>query len=171
MKLQCKKHIWNIHLEKLNWLPINQRFKQGVMNTVFEFVQNKCSSYLNEIFRPTENIRTNTRNSCLKPYFSKTSTGRSSLSYIGHAEFQKLWRKPKTWILSNIIQNTTIWMISLWSIVEFDYALAIIKTIFFSLNKWFFIFFSCFTLIKVLQWKKRLFPCSVLFLLHCLFSH
>ena len=79
-----------MYLEKLNWPPTNQRFKQGVTTTVFKFVQNKCSSFLNEIFRPTENIRTNTKNSYLKSHFSRTSTGQSSLSYIGHEEFQKL---------------------------------------------------------------------------------
>ena len=28
LKLKCRKHISNEHLQKLNWLPINQRFKQ-----------------------------------------------------------------------------------------------------------------------------------------------
>ena len=32
------------------------------MSMVFKFVKNKCQSYINEIFRPAENIRINTRN-------------------------------------------------------------------------------------------------------------
>ena len=63
LKLQCREHISNEHFQKLNWLPINQRFKQCVTCTVFKFVQNKCSAYMNDIFRPAENIRINTRNS------------------------------------------------------------------------------------------------------------
>ena len=35
-------------------------------STVFKFVQNKCTAYMNEVFRPAENIRINTRKSCLK---------------------------------------------------------------------------------------------------------
>ena len=107
-KLNCRKYILNEHFEKLNWLSTNQRFKQGVIHTVF-----KCPAYMNEIFMPTENTRISTRNSCLKAYFSKTNTVQNGLSYIGHAEFQKFWGKRKTWILSNIRWNSTIWMISL----------------------------------------------------------
>ena len=63
LKLQCREHISNEHFQKLNWLPINQRFRQCVTSTVFKFVQNKCPVYMNEVFRPAENIRINTRNS------------------------------------------------------------------------------------------------------------
>ena len=43
--------------------------------------------YINEGFRPTENMRINTRNSFLKLNrpFRKTSTGQKGLSYIGLA--------------------------------------------------------------------------------------
>ena len=112
-ELNCRKYILNEHFEKLNWLSTNQRFKQGVTHTVF-----KCPAYMNKIFMPTENTRTNTRNSCLKAYFSKTNTVQNGLSYIGHAEFQKFWGRRKTWILVNIRWNTTIWMISLTQIYE-----------------------------------------------------
>ena len=87
LKLQCREHISNEHLQKLNCLPINQRFKQCVTSTIFIFAQNKCPAYTNENFRPAENIRINTRNSSLKLRhpFRKTSTGENDLSYIGPA--------------------------------------------------------------------------------------
>ena len=66
LKLQCREHISNEHFHKLNRLQINQRFKQCVTSTVFKFVQNKYPTYMNEFFRPAENIRINTRNSDLK---------------------------------------------------------------------------------------------------------
>ena len=66
LKLQSREHISNEHFQKLNWLPINQRFQQCVTSTVFKFVQNKCPAYMNEVFRPAENMRINTRNSFLK---------------------------------------------------------------------------------------------------------
>ena len=73
LKLQCRKNISNEHFQKLNWPPINQRFKECVTSTVFKFVQNKCPAYMNEVFRSTENIRKNTKNNYLKvkPSFSK----------------------------------------------------------------------------------------------------
>ena len=46
LKLQCREHISNEHFHKLNWLPINQSFKQCVPSTVFTFVQNKCPAYM-----------------------------------------------------------------------------------------------------------------------------
>ena len=66
LELQYREHISNEHFQKLNWLPINQRFKQCVTSTIFKFFQNKCPVYMNEVFRPTENIRINTRNSYLE---------------------------------------------------------------------------------------------------------
>ena len=81
-KTNALKFAWNYNVkniyqtnissnQKLNWPPINQRFKQCVTSTVFKFVQRKCPAYVNEVFRPAENIRINTRNSYLKPSFSK----------------------------------------------------------------------------------------------------
>ena len=87
LKLQCWEHISNEQLQKLKWLPINQRFKQCVTSTIFKFVQNKCLAYMNELFRLAENIKINTRNRYLKfsHPFRKTSTRQNSLSYIGPA--------------------------------------------------------------------------------------
>ena len=94
LKLQYREHISNEHFQKLNWLPINQRFKQCVTSIVFKFVQNKCSAYVNEVFSSAENIRINARNSYLElshPFW-KTSTGQNGLSLLGllfGTEFQK----------------------------------------------------------------------------------
>ena len=77
---------------KLNWLAINQRFKQWVPSIVFRFVQNKCPAYMNEVFRPVENIRINTRNSYLKfnHPFRKTSTRKNELFYTGPAIWNRI---------------------------------------------------------------------------------
>ena len=91
LKLQCREHISNEHFQKLNWLPTNQRFKQCVISTVFKFVQSKWPTYMNEVFRPAENIRINTRNSYLKLShpFRKASTGQNDLTYIGPGYFEQ----------------------------------------------------------------------------------
>ena len=92
LKLQSREHISNEPFDKLNWLPINQRFQQCVTSAVFKFVQNKCPAYMNEVFRPTENMRINTRNRFLKLNhpFRKTSTGQKGLSYIGPAIWNRI---------------------------------------------------------------------------------
>ena len=47
---------------------------------------------MNEVFRPSENMRINTRNSYLKLNhpFRKTSTGQMGLSYIGSAIWNRI---------------------------------------------------------------------------------
>ena len=118
LKLQSREHISNVHFHKMNWLPINQRFQQCAMSTVFKFVQNKCPVYMNEAFRLAENLRINTRNSFLKlNHFEKTVLDKRIcliLDLLFGTEFQKLLGKPEIWLLS----NTTIWMISLILIYE-----------------------------------------------------
>ena len=106
-KLQSRNiyHISSEHFHKLNWLPINKRFQQCVTSTVFKFVKNKCPAWINEVFRPAENMRINTRNGFLKlnhPFW-KTSTGQKDLDLLFGTEFQKLLKIiPEIWILSNI---------------------------------------------------------------------
>ena len=57
-----------------------------------EICSKKCPAYMNEVFRLTENIRINTRNSFLKLShpFKKTSTGQKGLSYIGPAIWNRI---------------------------------------------------------------------------------
>ena len=47
---------------------------------------------MNEVFRPAENTKIITRNSCLKLNhpFRKTSIGQNGLSYIGHAIWNRI---------------------------------------------------------------------------------
>ena len=83
LELKSRKHISNEDFHKLNWLPINQKFKQCVTSRVFKFVQNKCLAYMNEVSRLAENMTMNTKNSFLKlnHSFQKTSTGQKGLPY------------------------------------------------------------------------------------------
>ena len=78
-------NISNKHFQKLNQLPINQRFKQNINTAVFKLVQSESPSSVK--FSDQLKISITTRNSYLKlgDPFRKTSTGQSSLSYIGPA--------------------------------------------------------------------------------------
>ena len=94
---------------------------------------------MNEVFRPAENMRINTRNSFLKlnhPFW-KTSTGQKGLSYIGPAIWNRIpeiikktrnlntfKHKMKHYYLNDLSNP------NLWNVGRFDYALAIIKNIF-----------------------------------------
>lgn len=41
VKLECRQHILNEHLEKLKWTLLNQKFKQCAISTALTFAQNK----------------------------------------------------------------------------------------------------------------------------------
>ena len=121
MNIYWRTRIWNEHFEKLN-------------STVFKLIQNKCPSYMNEVFRPTENIRINTRNSYLKlnhPFW-KTITRQNGLSYyIGTAVWNRILEILKKAKNLNTFKYkmkhyclTTISNLYLWNI---DYALIMIR--------------------------------------------
>ena len=163
LKLQCRKHISIIHFQTLNWLPINQQFKQCGTFTVFKFVQNKCPAYMNEVFRSTEKVRINTGNSYLKLShpFRNTSTGQNDLSYVfGPAICNRIpeilkktkhlntfKHKMKHYYL-NDLSNPVLWNIS-----GFDHVLATMKIILLFIKQIFLHFFCCLTLIEGPQWK------------------
>ena len=92
LKLQCREdmNISNKHFQRLNQLPINQRFKQYVNTAVFKLVQSESPSSVK--FSDQLKISITTRNSYLKlgDPFRKTSTGQSSLSYIGPAFWDRI---------------------------------------------------------------------------------
>ena len=85
-------NVYQMNTKKLNWLPINHSFKQYVTSAVFKFVQNKYPAYMSEVFRPSENMRINARNSYLKLNypFRKTSTGQNVFCCIGPAIWSRI---------------------------------------------------------------------------------
>ena len=52
----------NEHFKRLNWLPMNQRFKQCVSSAGSRYIQNNCPAYMNEVL----GLAGNTRNSSIK---------------------------------------------------------------------------------------------------------
>ena len=53
-------HISHKEFEILNCLPVTKRFNQCINSIVFEYVDNQCPNYLNEVFQtaPENNIQT-----------------------------------------------------------------------------------------------------------------
>ena len=51
LNLDKMAHISQNEFEKLNWLPISNRINQCILSTIFEFVNDMGSNYLNEVFQ------------------------------------------------------------------------------------------------------------------------
>ena len=84
-------HISHKEFEILNWLPVTKRFNQCINSIVFEYVDNQCPNYLNEVFQtaPENNIQTRGSFQKLKCPFRKTNAGQMALSYIGPTIWSK----------------------------------------------------------------------------------
>ena len=80
-----REHIGTEHFDKINGLPIDQRFKQCLSTSVFKFFSEMCPQYMKEIYTTTNENNTVSRNSPLKlfqPLRSK-ALSQKCLSYLG----------------------------------------------------------------------------------------
>ena len=85
LKLDKMHHISENEFRLINWLPTSKRVDQCINTITYNFVNNTCPYYLNEIFEFAPHCRIGTRNnfSKLKNPFCKTNTGQKAISYIG----------------------------------------------------------------------------------------
>ena len=79
------QHIGTEHFDKINWLPIDERFKQCLSTSVLKFFSEICPQYMNEIYRTTNQNNTVTRNSSLKLFqpLRTKALSQKCLSYLG----------------------------------------------------------------------------------------
>ena len=84
LQLGNRSHIGANEFEKINWLPVKERFSQCVCSIVFKYIHNLCPAYMSELFFPFGQS-TQTRGSIYKLIqpFRKTKLGQRGLSYIG----------------------------------------------------------------------------------------
>ena len=76
----------------INWLPTSKRIDQWINTITYNFVNNICPQYLNEIFEFAPHCSIGTRNnfSKLKNPFRKTNMGQKAISYIGPSIWNSL---------------------------------------------------------------------------------
>ena len=84
LNLNNRDHIGLTEFEKINWLPINDRFEQCISSTTFKFFNNRSPAYMNDVFKPAGHPITNTRASFLKLIqpLRNTNYGQKTLSYL-----------------------------------------------------------------------------------------
>ena len=75
-------HISEKEIILINWLPTNKRVDQCINTITYNFINNTCSYYLNQI-TPHCRISTGSNFSKLKNTFRKTNMGQKTISYIG----------------------------------------------------------------------------------------
>ena len=85
LQLDNIEHIGTEHFDKINWLPMDQRFNQCLSTSVFKFFSEMYPKYMNEIYKTTnQNNNTVTRNSSLKLFqqLRTKAVSQKCLSYM-----------------------------------------------------------------------------------------
>ena len=87
-----RSHIGYKDFVSMNWLSVAGRAKQMILCNVFNFFQNKCPTFMKEVFTPVDHQSINTRSSYQKLVQPKrkTKAGLNSLSYVGPSYWNKL---------------------------------------------------------------------------------
>ena len=98
LNLNNRAHIGQKEFEKINWLPINDHFKQVISSMSFKFCNNTSPPYMNDVFKPAGQPSTTTRASLLKlnQPLRRTNHGQNNISYIAPIMWNNLPNSLKT---------------------------------------------------------------------------
>ena len=106
LNLDSKAHIGLTKFEKINWLPINDRFEQCISSMTFKFFNYLSPLYMNDVFKLAHQNTTATRSSLfkLRQPLRKTNLGQKNLSYV----VPSIWNKLPNFLkrTDNINTNT-----------------------------------------------------------------
>ena len=91
-------HIGQKEFEKINWLPVNDRFKQIISSMSLKFCSNMSPPYMNNVFKPAGQPNITTRASLLKlnQPLRRTNHGQNNISYIALIIWNNLPNSLKT---------------------------------------------------------------------------
>ena len=70
--------------EKINWLPVSERFNQYLCSNTFNFFYETCPLYFHDIYKQSVQNQANTRSSVLKLKhpLRNTCSGQKNLSHL-----------------------------------------------------------------------------------------
>ena len=104
LKLGKRTHISVKEFDKLNWLPVEQRFNQCLCVNSFKFFNEMCPLYLRDIFYPIEPSHITTRRSTLKltQPLRKSNYGQKSISFLAPSNWNSLPDNVK------LLENTNL---------------------------------------------------------------
>ena len=98
LNMNKRAHIGQKEFEQINWLPVNDRFKQIISSMSFKFCNNTSPPYMNDVFQPAGQPNTTTRASLLKlnQPFQTTNHGQNNIFYIAPIIWNNLPNSLKT---------------------------------------------------------------------------
>ena len=84
LNLNNRAHIGRNEFEQIDWVPVNDRFKQIISSMSFKFCNNTSPPDMSDVFKSAGKPNTTTRAPLLKlsQPFRRTIHGQSNISYI-----------------------------------------------------------------------------------------
>ena len=84
LQIDNRSHIGMKDCEKINWLPVSERFNEYLCSNVFKFFKKICLLYFHGIHRQSGQNQANTRSSIskLKRPLRNTCSGQKKISYL-----------------------------------------------------------------------------------------
>ena len=92
-----RAHIGRKEFEQINWLTVNNRFKQIISSMSFKFCNNRSQPYMSDVFKPAGQPNTTTRASLLKlsQPLQRTNRHQNYISYIASIVWNNLLNSLK----------------------------------------------------------------------------
>ena len=103
-KIRQRSHVGAMEFDRLNWLPVEERFKQCLCVNTFKFFNDMCPLYLRDVFHPVDQSHITTRKSVLKlsQPLCQTNYGQRTISYLA----PKNWNDLPDYI--KLLENTNL---------------------------------------------------------------
>ena len=89
LNLRSRSHVDSSHFKKILWLPVSERVKYCITNTVFNYWNRIVPGYIHEMFKPSLCIYSTRSQMTLDIPLRETNTGQKSLSFLG----PNIWSK------------------------------------------------------------------------------
>ena len=98
LNLNNRALIGRNEFEQINWLPLNDRFKQIISSMSFKFCNNTSPPYMSDVLKPAGQPNTTTRASLLKlsQPLRRTNHDQNNISYIAPIIWNNLRNSLKT---------------------------------------------------------------------------
>ena len=107
-EFNTRAHVGRNEFERINWLPVNDRFEQIISSMSFKFCNSTSPPYMNDVFKPAGQPNTATRGSLLKlrQPLRRTNHGQKNISNIPPIRRNNLPNSLKTTDSLNTYKHT-----------------------------------------------------------------
>ena len=107
LQLDNRAHVGITEFSKINWLPVDYRFRQCLTASMFKFFDDRCPLHMKDVFNTSCIIQASTRNSTMKlsQLLRKTSYGQNCISFFAPSVWNNLPHELKCYTNLNMFKH------------------------------------------------------------------